>query len=364
MDRLVPTLLVISLVLAACGHETADTTAAPTTAAPTTTSPPTTEPMDGAVLLSYKFEPGTTFSYEVSFDQHLNMTASGDGSALGEEEMPGNADLQIAGTTTFDHTVTDGAEPGTFDITIVGDFSDLTVSGNVDGEPVDSGEIPDLAEIEPVMTTITVDEQGNVLSGGDDLGPGTGLGGDPTGLGAMAAPGMDLGTLVGPSLTDREVMVGDTWTETTEEPMPFGDDAVTTTVENEVTGTDTIDGVEVFVIQSDSSTSLIEFDLAEMMIGFFAAFLPEEATPEERAELEAMMEEIRFLMTVDPSSYQITSWFDPEAGYTLRSESAGSTRMAFDVNFPDEATGELVAFTMDMTVDQEVSYRLLGTGSA
>jgi hypothetical protein len=347
--------LIFALALvAACGEPGAGTT-----------SVPTTEAAPEAMVLSYQFEAGTTLQYEVIFDQHLTMTATGDGSALGEEEMPGNADLEISGTTTFTHSVEEGAQPGTFDITIVGDFNDLQVTGTVDGEPVDSGEIPELAAIEPVETTITVDEQGNVVSGtGDDMGLGGALGGDPTGPGGLAAPGMNLGTLVGPSLTEGEVTVGDTWSETVENPMGFGEGNVTTTVESEVTGTDTIDGADVFVIESDSSTSAIEFDLAEMMIGFFAAFMPEEATPEERAELEAMMDELRFLMTVDPSSYHSTAWFDPEAGLARRSESAGSTRMTFDVNFPDETTGEMVAFAMDMTMDQEVSYRFLGTDSA
>lgn len=326
---------------------------------------PSTEATPEAVLLSYRFEPGTTLRYEVTFDQHLTMSATGDGSALGEEEIPGNADLDISGTTTFTNTVAEGAEPGTYDITIVGDFSNLQVTGTVDGEPVDSGEIPDLAEIEPVENTITVDEKGNVISGGgDDLGLGGALGGDPTAPGGLGAPGMDLGSFVGPSLAEREVTIGDTWSETVENPMPFGDESVSTTLESQVTGRETLDGVEVFVIETDSSTSLIEFNLAEMMIGFFAAFMPEEATAEEKAELEAMMEDLRFLMIVEPSSYHSTTWFDPVAGYARRSESAGTTRMSFDINFPDETTGEMVAFTMEMIMDQKVGYRLLGVESA
>lgn len=357
MPRLLPLLAVLSMLLGACGAGGTDTTACPTT----TETVELPEPVE----LSYSFEPGTIFRYEVSFEQHLTMTASGDGSALGEEEMPGNADLGISGVTTFTHSVEEGAEPGTYDINILGEFSDLAVSGTVDGEPVDSGEIPDLAEIEPVETTITVDEQGNVISGGEgDLGLGGALGGEPSGLGGLAAPGMDLGSLIGPSLADREVTVGDTWSDTIENPMPFGDDSIVTNVENEVTGTDTVDGADVFVIETASSTSLIEFDLADMMIAFFEGFMPEEATPEERAELEAMTQELRFLMTVEPSSYLTTTWFDPLAGYARRAESSGESRMAFDVNFPDETTAEMTAFSMEMVIDQTVEYRLLDTDSA
>ena len=357
MRRTLPVVIALALVAAACGQSSADSTTVPTTV-------PTTEPAPEAVQLSYSFEPGTTFQYEVTFDQQLNLSTTGDSAAFGEEEMPGQADLGISGVTTFTHTVEDGAEPGTFDITILGDFTDLAVTGTVDGEPVDSGEIPELADIEPVETTITVDEQGNVLSADEeDLGLGGALGGDPSALGALGSPNMDFGTLIGPPLADREVTVGDTWSETLEEPMPFGEDSITTTVDNEVTGTDTIDGAEVFVIETISTTSLIEFDLAEMMIGFFAAFMPEEATPEERAELEAMMANLRFLMTIQPSDYTTTSWFDPEAGYARRAETAGSSQITFDVNFPDEATAEMVAFAMDMAIDQTVSYRLVDASS-
>lgn len=349
----------LAILIAACGEQTADTTVAPTS-----TEAPTTTEFPAAVLLSYNFEPGTTSRYEVEFVQNIVMSASGDPSVMGGEEVPGTADLEVSGLTTFTQTVEAGAEPGTFDITVVGDFSDLTVTGTADGEPVDPEEIPDLAEIDPVRTTFTVDEQGNILSSTDGSVGGDPLAGDFGALGGMGTPGMEFGSLVGPSLAEREVTVGDSWSETIEEPMPFGGEGITTSVENRVTGTETVEGVEVFVIETTSTTTAIEFDLGQMMIGFFESFMPEEATDEERAELEAMMEDLRFLMTVEPSTYLTTTWFDPDAGQALRSESSGATQMTFDVNFPDEATGEMVAFAMDMTLDQQVFYRFLGIGSA
>lgn len=345
-------LVALALVLAACGQGAADTTIAPTT----TQAP---EP----VLLSYQFEPGTTSSYEVAFEQHITMSASGDPAAMGGEEMPGTADLEVSGVTTFAHTVEEGTEPGTFDITVVGDFTDLTVTGTVDGEPVDSEEIPELAQIEPVRTTITVDEKGKILSASDGL-----LGEEALGelgaLSGMDSPGMDLGSLVGPSLAEREVTVGDSWSDTIETPMPFGDEPITTTAESTVTGLDTLNGVEVFVIETTSSTSAIELDLGQMMIGFFQGFMSEETTPEEQAELEAMLEGLRFLMTVEPSSYLTTTWFDQEAGRALEADSSGTTQMTFDINFPDMSTGEMLAFTMDMTIDQSVEFRFLDSASA
>jgi hypothetical protein len=35
-----------------------------------------------------------------------------------------------------------------------------------------------------------------------------------------------------------------------------------------------------------------------------------------------------------------------------------------DINMPDEATEELVSFGMEMTIDQQVSYRLVSSTSA
>src|SRR5919106_5336513 len=242
-----PLLVVLAVLLAGCGQESTSTTLAPST----------TEPAPEAVLLSYQFEPGTVFRYEVEFEQHIVMTASGDPAAMGGEEMPGNADVEMSGVTTFTHTVEEGAEPGTFDISIVGDFTDLSLTGTVDGEPVNSAEIPDFAEMEPIMTTVTVDEQGNVLSttdgsvGGGDLGALGGMGG----MGGMAAPGMDLGTLVGPSFDDREVTVGDSWSDTIENPMPFGGEPITTNVASRVILIDTIEDAADFVIETTSSTS-------------------------------------------------------------------------------------------------------------
>jgi len=166
------------------------------------------------------------------------------------------------------------------------------------------------------------------------------------------------GQFVGPSLSEDEVSVGDTWTETVETPMMPEQDPVVTDVESEVVSTDTVDGSEVFVIDTNSTTSAFEFDLAELLIGFMTAFVPDDASEEERAELDAMVEQIRFAFAVDETTSNMTTWFDPAEGVSRRSEFNSETHMVMDVNIPDEATGELVGFAMDMTVGQDVTYRL------
>lgn len=354
-------LTALVLVVAACaGGETEQTTTTPSTVETTTT---TTLPEVEAMVLSYALEAGASYTYEVTIDQTIDMTTSGDTSAMGEgEDLPGEMSLAVSGTSSFTHTVSDGPEPGTYEINIVGDFADLVFEGTIDGEPVDQTEIPDLAEMEPVDVTILVDEQGNVIpddaAGGDFLGS---LGGldmlDQFGAGAGA------GQFVGPPFPEEEVTVGDTWTETIETPALPDSEPITTRIDSEIIATDVVDGVDVFVIESTSTTSAIEFDLAELLIGFMTAFIPEDATEEELAQLEVMVEQLRFAFSVDESVAETTTWFDAELGLSRQADMSSSTHMVMDVNIPDEATGEMVGFAMDMDISQSVTYRLVDSSA-
>jgi hypothetical protein len=353
-------LAILALVAAACdGGETGD--ASTTSASEETTTTTAPEPEFEAMQLTYALEAGASYSYEVAVDQTIDLTTTGDTTALGEgEELPGEMSLTVTGTSTFNHTVSDGPEPGTFEINIVGDFTDLEFGGTVDGEPVDEAEIPDLAEMEPVDTTIVVDEQGNVIPGSsDDLG--ADLLGGMGGLDMLDQFGAAAGTgqFVGPPLTEDEVTVGDTWSETIEIPAMPDADPITTQIDSEVVGTDTVDGAAVLVIDTTTTTSPIEFDLAQLLIGFMTAFMPEDATEEERAEIDALVDQLRFAFSIDESVADMTTWFDHEAGLSRQAEVSGDTNMVMDINIPDETTGELVEFAMDMAVSQNVTYRLV-----
>lgn len=355
-------LTVLGLVLAACsGSGTAGDT---TTSTSTTTS---TVPPVEAVQLSYSLEPGTSYMYEVDLDQTIDMTTTGDTSAFGEtggEEMPGEMSVQITGTSVFTHTVADGPEPGTYEITITGEFSDLEFSGTVDGEPVESSEIPDMAAMEPVDVTLVVDEQGNVIPD-DQSGLGGSLFGDLGGLEMLDQFGAGGGTgqFIGPPLSDDEVSVGDSWSDTVEVPTMPGEEPISTQTESEVVGTGTIDGIDVFVIETTTSTSAVEFDLAELLVGFMTAFVPEDMSEEEQAELDALVDQLRFAFSVDPQFAEQTTWFDPEAGLAREAEWSGDTHMVMDLNIPNETTEELVAFGLDMNLSQRITHRLTGTES-
>ncbi|HLF43176.1 MAG TPA: hypothetical protein VJA46_06570 [Acidimicrobiia bacterium] len=345
---------VLALVLAACGGTTETTTTAG--ADSTTTSPPAE-----AVLLSYSLADGDEFQYEVGLDQHIDLQAAGDASAMGGEEMPGEASVDISGTAVFTHTVADGPEEGTYEIHITGDFQDVSVAGTIDGEPVDSSEVPDFASTEPVDVTVVVDEQGNVIGAGAEPMEDP-LGGILGGLGSLdggaPAPGLDPGQFFGPLFSDDEVAVGDIWSDEIETPG-FGDEPIVTSVTNTITGVEQFDGADVYVIETTSTTSPVEFDLAELFRGLFGAFIPEEATAEETAEFDELMGQLRFLINIDDTTANGTSRFDAEAGVARQSEVTAATHIAMDMMIPDETTGEMIGFQMDMTIDQDITYHLI-----
>jgi hypothetical protein len=361
--RLISFIAVLALVLAACstGEDAAPTTEPPE--ATTTTSVDVPE----AVQLSYSLEAGTSMTYEVEMDQSIQMEVEGDAAALaeaGEEDFPETLDIQMSGTTLFTQSVADGPEDGTYEITIVGDFSDLEITGTIDGEPVSGEDAPlpdDFTGMDSVEKTIIVDEQGNVIPqtedfGGDLFGSLGGFGG----LDMLEEFGaVNPGQFVGPPFSDEEVTVGDTWEESIEVPTMPGDDAITTSVESEVIATEDRNGVEVFVIETVQSTSEIQFDFAEILIGFMSAFIPDDASEEEIAEMEALTEGLRFAFTVDPTVAEMTTWFDPVSGVSVESRAINDSHVVMDIAVPDEETGEIVEMLMDMSISSDITYRLV-----
>ena len=343
----------LALLASACAAGAGSST--PAAAAETTT---TVAPVE-AVLLSYTLAAGDEFQYEVSVNQHIEMSAEGDASMMGDEEMPGEAAIDLSGTGTFTQVISEGPADGTYEVHITGEFSDISVVGTIDGQPVDSSEVPEFAAIDPVDVTVIVDEQGNLVQ--DDATGEDPMAGMFGGLGALgedgSVPGLDFGQFVGVPLPDQEVTVGDTWSEEIETPG-LTEEPIVTTVNSEVTGVDEVGGAEVFVIESTTTTTPIEFDLAEFFAGMFGAFLPEEASDEKVAAMEAALAEMKFLISIDGTSAESTTLFDVEAGLARQVDSSGSTTIAMDVNVPDEETQEMVGFVMNMAIEQDLSFKL------
>ncbi len=349
--RLFILLSLFALVMAACSTSPES---APDTASPQGEAPP-------EVLLSYELADGASYVYDVTLDQTIQLSAEGNGAALDEEDIPESADINVAGTGQFTFDVADGPDEGTYEVTITGELTDLKVTGTVDGEPVSEDDIPDFAAVEPISTTVVVDDKGNIIPAdpsveepfGDLFGGLEGLGG----MGSGSVPGAELGQFFGPPFGDEAVTVGDTWSAIVEVPG-FGSEPITTTVESEVTGTDTVGGVEVLVIDTSTVVSAFEVDLADFFIGLFTGFLPDDATAEEQAQIDELVENLRFVISSDETTSTSKTLFDPESGRTQTHEVSSLANLGFDLNFPDEETGELSSFVMDMSIDQSVSYEL------
>lgn len=354
----------MAVMVAACGGSGDATT---TTAGPATTStiPTTTAPEVEAVLLSYDLRPGSSLTFVLELDQTMDMTTTGDPSVLDEEEMPREMSVRVSGPTTITYTVAEGPTDGTFEVTVSSDMSGLEFTATVDGETTTGDDIPEFAELEPISTTFVVDEKGNPIGGGGMGLPDDMFGdlfGGLGGMGAGAPPGIatDPGGFFGPVLPDERVNVGDIWTDTIETPL-LGDDIVTTEITSTVVDTGELDGVQVFVIETVSATSEIRFDMAEFLLALFEGFMGSEASEEDLAMLEELRDQLRFVFTVDASESTMTTKFDPERGLPLESEVSGENRMAMDVNVPDDETGEMVSFTLDMSMTQRMVYRLIET---
>jgi hypothetical protein len=273
----------VALVISACGPSAVDTS----------TSNPDTAPEPA--VLSYALSAGSSFSYQVDLDQHIDLSASGD-QMKGEEGLPGEASVDVTGSATFTQEISEGPDPDTYEVHITGEFTDVAVTGTVDGEDIeDSGEdIPDFAGMEPIDVTFVVDDQGNIVSDGDELGdPFAGMFGDFGSMGS-GITGMQPGQFVGPAFSGDEVTVGDSWSDTIETPL-FADQSVTTNIESTVTGTDEVDGHDVLVIETATTVDPITVDLAEFLAGFLGGFLGE---GEEQADAQEMLDQIVFEVEV------------------------------------------------------------------
>jgi hypothetical protein len=347
-------LALLSLVVASCGGEQGDVT---------TTLDESEVDVPDAVLLSYELAAGDIFVYDVDLTQTITMTAEGDGgSVTGDEEIPEAADIEITASGTVTYDVAAGTEDGTYEVTITGEFDDLTATGTVDGEPISDGEVPDFTDMagaEPFSVTVIVDDQGNIVPEANELeDPFGGLMGGLEGFGGGSLPGTQLGHFFGPAFADQEVTVGDTWSDTVESPG-LGEEMIVTTISSEVTGTDTVDGSEVFVIETNSTTSPIEFDMAEFMIALFSGFMTDDANAEDQAEIDAITENLRFLIATDEALSDSTTYFDPAASLTKQFDFTSGSNITMDINFPDETTGEMAGFVMEMSVGQTLNQRLV-----
>ena len=333
------------LLISACGSGSAVTT----------TTPPATTTTVLVGELAYAYADGDQLSYQISIEQDISMQADGNEVAMSSEDFPGTAEIaQMIGGSLF-YDISAGPEPGTNTLNITSELDQLEMIGTVNGEPVDpTGDQLDFASIEPIKATLVIDGQGKVLdaeAGGLDLSQ---MLGD---LGALQdLAGGNLGQHLGPPFPGRSLSLGETWTD--EQTVEALEQTVTTKASYTVTGRDEIDGHEVFVIESHATTSAFTLDLGQFLASLFGGFAGTAEDQASQAELEAMLAQLEFRISVDDVNVTGTTWFDPVAGLVRKAEQASDLAMTMDMAVPDEASGELMEMTMVMDMAQRMSAAL------
>ena len=346
--KLIAMMAAAALIVTACGSAQEATTPSPT-AASLTTTPPTAE----AVVFAYSYEPGERHEYAFDLDQNLRMTveAEGDESLLGDNP-PGdiNVTTSIAGNITYD--ITDGSSPDTRQISISGVFDDIAIEGTIDGESleeglVEEGTIPDLITVPDV--TIVIDELGRLVSvDGEEIPEDMAFFGDPFGeLEDFTSGG--LGGHFGPRFPDEPLEVGDTWSFTQSDEIEGLDTVMSVTSTYTVTGTETMGGHQVAVIEFTTETSEVVLDLGAMFQALFDAFgemgteLGDE-TPGPAPEIP----DITFLITVAPSTANGTVWFDQGAGIVTKFSQNTITNISMLMDLSDAENVARTAVNMDL----------------
>lgn len=313
--------------------------------APTTSDvsgPDTTVP----VRLShvYRFEPGGPLVYRLELSRHLTYTTTGASDAVADQELPESADVRIEASGQVTYVFEEGESPGTYLVTIRGEYDTVAVEGTVDGEAVDDpAAVEALVTLDPVAAVMVVDERGRVVD-------------PPTQQETLEGPslpgsGSEMAAFMGPILPADPIGMGESWNETFTE-MAMGAAPVETSLEGRLVGPETVDGQETLRFENESATEAGEIDLADFYREFFAGFADEgEVDP-------AVLEGLVFRIMIEPSVSEMTGWLDPEGGTVIRATRTASSRTSMEVALPDEVTGELERFDMSLGIDQTLDYRL------
>jgi hypothetical protein len=344
-----------ALALAGCSSGAATTTTAAAEPATTTT---TTQPAVPAAVLAYSYTAGDSYTYDISLGQHLTMTTNveGDPGMFDGADAPGSVDVDTSVDGTVHYDISDGPEADTTTMHISGTFDDVSVEGTVDGEPVtdsdvQSGTVPDLVEVPD--TTIVLDKYGRPVSvDGTTVPSDAQFFGDPFALfGGLTSGGLD--QPFGPEFPDHALTVGDSWTQEESQDIPDTDQTVAMSVTYTVTGTDTIDGHDVTVIDFSATSSGADVDLGQM----FQALIEGFASMGQDTSTTAPIPTIDFVVSIGESSGSGTYWFDQEAGIVRKVSQTYSIPMSMHMGVSSsDGTGSAdVQMSVESSVDAQLT---------
>ena len=293
--------------------------------------------------LSYGYEPGETYTYDVASTQSLTLDGTVAGDLAAEDSpVPENADITTTREGTVVYEVTDGEGEGTIELTITSEMETVDVSGTLDGEDLGEDIPPQLqmseGELPPV--TVVMDLQGNVVEASPGLGGLEGLANPLASLEGLI-PGDPLRGPLGPTFPDTELTVGDEWSN--EQTLDLLGEEVEYTTANQISGMEET----LVVIESTTTVSAFEVSLTDMLAELFGAAAGSDA------EAEEMLEQLEFTVSGDQSDLGTTSRFDPARGLITDSESDGTVAATIVVRLPDEGGTGMVGFDADASVTSE-----------
>ncbi len=300
------------------------------------------DPQPG-VTLRYGLGVGESYTYASGFA--VDMTTEFNGMPEGEiPEGPMSMEMSASLVTSYD--VTEGPEPGTYTVTATYeglDGLDMTLQtgdeeitfGEDDIEGLGNGEIPLPAD----GVEFVVDDTGQILALDVD--------GAEIPMSALGAQGMSsMGgqmPFIGPEMAPGDVNVGDSWTsEWTAELFPGQDLSFAAT--STLTAVETIDGVELYVIETTTTSEVFELDLGDLLGGL----------GEDLGADDADIGGFELKMTMEQAPTETTVWFDPARGITVRQTFSGGTNLGMSFS----GDGESGDVTMTMVTSGEME--LLG----
>jgi hypothetical protein len=341
------TILALALVSAACGSGDGTTD-------PASTSIPGTR-------LAYQYSTGDHLVYDFEMTQGIVATIDFEATPglLGDSDVPGETDIAVTVTGVLIYDITDGPDPGTYEISITGEFTDTTVSGTIDRRPVsEMGDLPtDLAPaLTPPELTIVIDESGRLVSTATSAGDVFGLLADPTAVAAMV--GLDpLTGHLGPVFPTEPIATGETWTDDVSREV-LGTPTTTTSTH---TFTDIAQsGAGTFaMIDSTLSSSGFEVSLGQLLAALFGGS-NDLADGASTGDVSSQVAGAGFDMLIagEAMTGRSSSSFDLEAGRLHRYELTTTSPIAITLTFPNEETGEPTDGEMLLTTVLEFAAEL------
>jgi hypothetical protein len=287
------------------------------------------------VALRYGIQAGDSFIYRNTLA--TSMTSELEGLPIPNvPDDPIDVSLDVALTTSY--LVADGPEPGSYAVTIgVDELQDLAMTVR-SGDDVttfsddDLGGELDLSELPMPGTDVEfiVDSAGHIVSvviDGIDA-PFPGLGGQSAGAFSHQMP------FLGPEMPEGPVAVGDTWSSEWSVDLYPGT-TMKTSAQSRLVALETLDGIEVHVIETTTAAEPVTVDLAGLL-GSFGG--------EGSGALPAGLE---MTMTMRPAPSASTVWFDAERGVTVRQEFSGGS----DVTMAFAGGGESGSVSVHVTTE-------------